>query len=112
MRKDRSMIGLTRTNGELCRLDPAHIQRIEEHPTTVVYLLDGAKYCVLEDVGEITRRVRECRARAMIAVYRLVDGAPASGGCRAPVPRPRTAPDAARPRDEAAVMPLRSRSES
>jgi flagellar protein FlbD len=105
------MIGLTRTNGEHCRLQPADIERIEAHPSTVVYLTDGAKYAVVEDADEISRRVGECRARAMTAVYRLVDGPPVPAGRRI-VPGPRTAPEAARPRDEAAVVPFRSRPES
>jgi flagellar protein FlbD len=73
MRKDRSMIGLTRTNGELCRLHPAQIQRIETSPCTLVHLEDGTKYAVVEDIDEIVRRVRECRARAMAHVYSVVD---------------------------------------
>lgn len=106
------MIGLTRTNGEHCRLHPAEIERIEAHPSTVVYLSDGAKYAVVEDVDEITRRVLVCRARALTAVYRLVDGGVArgSGGGRSAVPSPRR--EAALPHDEAAVVPFRSRPES
>ena len=106
------MIGLTRTNGEVCRLHPVDIQRIEAHPSTVVYLTDGAKYAVVEDLEEITRRVRECRARALTAVYRLVDGAPARAGCRVVVPAPRTAPESALAQGEPAVVPFRSRPES
>src|SRR3954451_12313423 len=98
MRKDRSMIGLTRTNGDPCRLHPAEIQRVETHPCTLVYLSDGTKYAVLEEIDEIARRVRECRARALTSVYRIVDP-PA----RASAPTGRTF--------AAAVVPLRSRQE-
>ena len=91
------MIGLTRTNGEHCRLHPAEIQRVETHPCTLVHLEDGTKYAVVEDIDEIVRRVRECRAKAMTHVYRIVD---APG---APTPRQ---PHAA----AAAVVPFRSRS--
>jgi flagellar protein FlbD len=91
MRKDRSMIGLTRTNGDPCRLHPAQIQRVETHPCTLVYLEDGTKYAVLEDVDEIARRVRESRARALTCIYRIVDapvapGAPSLAGTAAVVP--------------------------
>ena len=89
------MIGLTRTNGDPCRLHPAEIQRVETHPCTLVYLTDGTKYAVQEEIAEIARRVRECRARGMAAVYRLVD-------------QPTTA---AVPAGRAAVVPLRSRRE-
>jgi flagellar protein FlbD len=96
MREDRSMIGLTRTNGELCRLHPAEIQRVETSPCTLVHLEDGTKYAVVEDLDEIVRRVRECRARALTHVYRIV-GAPGAP----------TASQAA----AAAVVPFRSRQE-
>jgi flagellar protein FlbD len=59
------MIGLTRTSGERCLLDPAHIQRVETHPRTVVHLTDGAHYCVEEDLDEIVSRVRAHRAVAV-----------------------------------------------
>ena len=67
------MIGLTRTNGELCRLHPSQIQRVETHPRTLVHLEDGTKYAVVEDIDEIARRVRESRARALVHVYSIVD---------------------------------------
>jgi len=93
------MIGLTRTSGEHCRLHPAAIERVETHPCTLVYLTDGAKYAVVEDVGEIVRRIRESRAKAMMAVYRLVP----------PTPDTPCAPASAH--GVAVVVPLRSRRE-
>ena len=90
------MIGLTRTNGEICHLHPAEIQRVETHPCTLVHLEDGTKYAVVEDIDEIVRRVRESRARAMTHVYRIVDAPDA--------PVPSQARAAA-----AAVVPFRSR---
>src|SRR4051812_32803846 len=98
MRKDRSMIGLTRTNGDPCRLHPAEIQRVETHPCTLVYLTDGTKYAVVEEIDEITRRVAESRARGMAAVYRMLDSSTVS-------------PTPARPVEPATVLPLRSRQE-
>ena len=91
------MIGLTRTSGEHCRLHPADIERVETHPCTLVYLTDGAKYAVIEDVDEIIRRIRDCRSRAMMSVYRLVP----------PAPDPPLAP--APSHGVAVVVPLRSR---
>ena len=98
-RKGHSMIGLTRTSGEYCRLHPADIERVETHPCTLVYLTDGAKYAVVEDVDEIVRRIRECRARAMVSVYRLT--LPVEE-LSLPVPRRE---------NDALVVPLRSRQE-
>jgi flagellar protein FlbD len=69
------MIGLTRTDGERCSLDPDHVQRIEGHPTTVVHLTDGAKYAVLESVSDVVRAVREDRAGGLATPYRLIRGA-------------------------------------
>jgi flagellar protein FlbD len=92
------VIGLTRTNGEVCRLHPAEIQRVETHPCTLVHLEDGTKYAVVEDLDEIVRRVRECRARALTRVYR-VGKAPAA---------PTASPAA---QAAAAVVPFRSRLE-
>jgi flagellar protein FlbD len=63
------MIGLTRTSGERCLLDPAHIQRVETHPRTVVHLTDGAHYCVEEDLDEIVARVRAHRASAVATAW-------------------------------------------
>ena len=80
------MIGLTRTNGEVCRLHPAEIQRVETVPCTLVYLEDGTKYAVVEHIDEIVRRVRECRARAVTHVYRIVDAPAASSTPAAVVP--------------------------
>jgi flagellar protein FlbD len=80
------MIGLTRTNGEFCRLHPAEIQRVETSPCTLVHLRDGTKYAVVEDLDEIARRVRECRARAMTRVYRIVAGPSAPSAPRAVAP--------------------------
>jgi len=92
------MIGLTRTNGEVCRLHPAEIQRVETHPCTLVHLEDGTRYAVVEDLDEIVRRVRVCRASALTHVYRIVDA-----------PQAPTAPrDAPAP---AAVVPFRNRQE-
>jgi flagellar protein FlbD len=104
MRKDRSMIGLTRTNGDHCRLHPAEIQRVETHPCTLVYLTDGTKYAVVEEIDEIARRVRDSRARGMAAVYRIVD----------PPAVPSTSAGHVVPADvlPADVVPLRSRRES
>jgi flagellar protein FlbD len=93
------MIGLTRTSGEHCRLHPADIERVETHPCTLVYLTDGAKYAVIEDVDEIVRRIRQSRAQAMMAIYRLVP--PVPGTPCAPTPS----------HGVAVVVPLRSRRE-
>ena len=67
------MIGLTRTTGERCRLDPAAIERIEACPETVVFLVDGAKYVVVETPAQVIGRVREYRAAVLVDAWRLID---------------------------------------
>jgi flagellar protein FlbD len=68
------MIGLTRTDGEHCRLDPDDIQRVEGHPATVVHLTDGAKYAVLETVDEVVLAVRDHHAAITATAHRMVCG--------------------------------------
>jgi flagellar protein FlbD len=68
------MIGLTRTDGEHCRLDPGSVQRVEGHPTTIVHLTDGAKYAVLESVDDVVQAVRDHHAAVLSAANRLIGG--------------------------------------
>ncbi|MDP9429313.1 MAG: flagellar FlbD family protein [Actinomycetota bacterium] len=68
------MIGLTRRTGELCRLDPDHIERMEGGFDTVVVTTDGSHYCVRETVDQIIGRIVEDRAGAIAACYVLDRG--------------------------------------
>jgi flagellar protein FlbD len=70
------VIALTRTSGEPCALDPAHIERVETSPTTVVHLTDGARYCVTDTLDEIVDRIRHFRAGVMTTAWRIVDSGP------------------------------------
>ena len=47
------MIRVTRLNGERFALNPDLIERVEAHPDTVVFLIDGTKYVVRETVDEV-----------------------------------------------------------
>ncbi|WP_448624896.1 flagellar FlbD family protein [Geodermatophilus sp. URMC 64] len=67
------MIGLTRTTGERCCLDPAAIERVEADPDTVVFLTDGAKYVVVESPDQVIGKVRDYRAAVMVNAWRLID---------------------------------------
>lgn len=99
------MIGLTRTSGESCRLHPAAIQRVEAHPSTVVYLVDGAKYTVTESLEEIVRRIRESRAAVMATGGQLADSATQ----REPIGHPATLAARRAARGLGSLVPLRSR---
>ena len=92
------MIGLTRTDGEHCCLDPDLIQRVEGHPGTIVYLTDGAKYAVVETVDDVVTAVRDDRAGAVATAYRLIGG-PEGGLVDDPGPVPSRLADSRRAPD-------------
>ena len=56
------MIRVTRLNGERFALNPDLIERVEGHPDTVAFLVDGTKYVVKESVDEVLTEIREYRA--------------------------------------------------
>src|SRR3712207_9496991 len=56
------VIRVTRLNGERFALNPDLIERVEAHPDTVVFLVDGTKYVVRESVDEVLLEIREYRA--------------------------------------------------
>jgi flagellar protein FlbD len=66
------MINVTRLNGPAFALNPDLIERIEATPDTVIHLVGGTNYVVVESVEEIVARVRESRA-AVIALSHLID---------------------------------------
>ena len=66
------MITVTRLNGPAFALNPDLIERIEATPDTVIHLVGGTNYVVVESVDEIVARVRESRA-AVIALSHLID---------------------------------------
>ena len=55
------MIRVTRLNGEQFALNPDLIERVEAHPDTVAFLVDGTKYVVKESVDEVLAEIREYR---------------------------------------------------
>jgi flagellar protein FlbD len=70
--RDGRMITVTRLNGPAFALNPDLIERIEETPDTVIHLVGGTNYVVVESVEEIVARVRESRAQ-IIALSHLID---------------------------------------
>ncbi|MCU1466373.1 MAG: flagellar FlbD family protein [Actinomycetia bacterium] len=72
------MITVTRLNGPAFALNPDLIERVEATPDTVIHLVGGTNYVVVETVDEIIMRVRESRA-AVIALSHLVDQRTAGG---------------------------------
>jgi flagellar protein FlbD len=66
------MINVTRLNGPAFALNADLIERVEATPDTVIHLVGGTNYVVVESVEEIVARVREARA-AVIALSHLID---------------------------------------
>lgn len=65
------MIRLTRLNGSEFSLNPDLIHRAEETPDTVLTLIDGSRYVVVEPLDEIIDRVVGYRARVVATAGRL-----------------------------------------
>ena len=85
------MIRLTRLRqNDPLYINPDHIERLEGHHDTVVHLLNGTEYVVVESPEEIVEQVIYLRARAIGLAARLaVDGIDAaSAGTSAPVVNP------------------------
>lgn len=58
------MIHLTRLrHGETFYLNPDLFERVDTHVDTVIRLIDGTEYVVVEPAEEIVRRIAEFRAR-------------------------------------------------
>ncbi len=68
------MIRVTRLNGEHFALNPDLIERVEGHPDTVVFLVDGTKYIVSEDVTAVLDGIREYRASILATAYAMDRG--------------------------------------
>ena len=68
------MIRVTRLNGEHFALNPDLVERVEGHPDTVVFLVDGTKYVVSEDVDAVLDEIREYRASILATAYEMDRG--------------------------------------
>ena len=68
------MIRVTRLNGEQFALNPDLVERVEGHPDTVVFLVDGTRYVVRESVEEVLTEIREYRASILATAYEMDRG--------------------------------------
>ena len=68
------MIRVTRLNGERFALNPDLIERVEGHPDTVAFLVDGTKYVVKETVDEVLQEIRDYRAAILATSYEMDRG--------------------------------------
>ncbi len=56
------MIALTRLNGTRFAVNSDLIERIDASPDTVITLIDGTKYLVIETIDDVINAVRAFRA--------------------------------------------------
>jgi flagellar protein FlbD len=68
------VIVLTRLNGPAFAVNPDLIQRAEGTPDTVLTLVDGTKYVVVEPVEEVVARIRDFRASVIATAHALQTG--------------------------------------
>ena len=94
------MIRVTRLNGEQFALNPDLIERVEAHPDTVAFLVDGTKYVVKESVDEVLQEIREYRAGILSTSYEMDRG-------EYQAPQRETAPSSS----SSSVVPFPSREE-
>src|SRR3712207_669502 len=69
-----AVIRVTRLNGERFALNPDLIERVEAHPDTVAFLVDGTRYVVKESVDEVLQEIREYRASILATSYEMDRG--------------------------------------
>ncbi|MGY1778987.1 flagellar FlbD family protein [Geodermatophilus sp. SYSU D01036] len=98
------MIRVTRLNGEHFALNPDLIERVEGHPDTVVFLVDGTRYVVSEDVDAVLDEIREYRASILATAYAMDRGSYRAGTCT-------PASDPAGDTRRASVVPFPAREE-
>jgi flagellar protein FlbD len=64
-RTDIAMIMVTRHNGSVFALNPDLIERVEANPDTVISLVGGTKYVVVEPLAQIIEAVTAHRAEVL-----------------------------------------------
>jgi len=67
------MVILTRLNNSEFALNPDLIELIESTPDTILTLVDGTKYVVVESLSEVIAKIRWFRA-SVIAQAGSIDG--------------------------------------
>ncbi len=63
------MIPLTRISGSAFMLNADLIERIDSTPDTVISLVDGKKYVVLESLHDVTHAIRAFRSSILALSY-------------------------------------------
>jgi flagellar protein FlbD len=66
-----SVITLTRLSGSVFALNSDLIERVDSTPDTVITLVDGTKYVVVEPLADVVRAIREYRGAVIAESARL-----------------------------------------
>ena len=66
------MITLTRLNGQRFAVNSDLLERIDSAPDTVLTLIDGTKYLVIESLDAVVDHIREFRA-SVVALSQHLD---------------------------------------
>jgi flagellar protein FlbD len=96
--EEPTVIRVTRLNGENFALNPDLIERVEAHPDTVAFLVDGTRYVLRESVDEVLEEIRAYRASILATSYEMDRGQ-------------YSPPAPAEPVRESSVVPFPSREE-
>ena len=96
------MIRVTRLNGEGFALNPDLIERVEAHPDTVAFLVDGTRYVLRESVDDVLEEIRAYRASILATSYEMDRGQYSPPSAEQPP---------AEPVHESSVVPFPSREE-
>ncbi|GAA1136127.1 flagellar FlbD family protein [Nesterenkonia lutea] len=70
------MIVVTRLNGTRFAVNPDLIERIQEHPDTVLLMINGARYVVLESMDDVIGLIADFRARVVAGASTSASGLP------------------------------------
>lgn len=85
------MIVVTRLNTSRFAINPDLIERIQENPDTVLIMLNGAKYVVVESLDEVIGLIAQFRARVVFTARGLDSATPNDPPADGTLPlRPRT----------------------
>lgn len=74
-RDGNAVIVVTRLNGGQIGVNPDLVQRIDSAPDTILTLIDGTKYIVVESMDEVIDRINEHRA-SILARAREIQSSP------------------------------------
>lgn len=69
----RTVITLTRLSGSVFALNSDLIERVDSTPDTVITLVDGTKYVVIEELHEVVDAIREYRGAVIAESARLAN---------------------------------------